>query len=202
MSFAAALWPGDEPEPARRRLAAVPDEELLDSLRRGLADAPDGELEAVAETLKALRGCHGVTALVDAPGAAAFGAGSAVSPVGPHPAGETTPPRRAKLPDLSEAQLLQNVRDLAQLLGYLLYHTHDSRRSEPGFPDLALVHVRRRRALFVELKARTGRLRPMQEVWLNALAAVGMEVAVWRPAQWFDGTIERALKGERLDGAL
>lgn len=108
---------------------------------------------------------------------------------------------RAALPELTEAQLLDNVRKLSLLTGWLFYHTHDSRRSDAGWPDTVMLNVRQRRILFVELKARTGRLRPMQGVWLTALAAIGMETAVWRPQQWRDGTIERALKGERLDGA-
>jgi hypothetical protein len=99
---------------------------------------------------------------------------------------------------MTEQQLLGAVKKLAMLTGWLPYHTHDSRRSDAGWPDLVLVSVRQRRILFVELKSRTGRLRPQQGVWLGVLRAVGMETAVWRPADWLDGSIERALKGERL----
>lgn len=83
---------------------------------------------------------------------------------------------------MSEAQLLAAVRRLAQLRGFMAYHTHDSRRSEPGFPDLVLVSARQRRLVFAELKTATGKTSPAQDEWLAALAAAGAEVFLWRPA--------------------
>jgi len=87
------------------------------------------------------------------------------------------------------------VRELALLLGYCVYHTHDSRRSDAGWPDLVLAHRARKQLLFVELKSARGSLRSAQSVWLDVLASCGAQVAVWRPAQWADGTIQRCLKG-------
>ena len=49
------------------------------------------------------------------------------------------------------------------------YHTHDSRRSEPGFPDV--VAVVGRVVWAVECKTSTGKLSGPQTRWLNALAA-------------------------------
>jgi hypothetical protein len=66
----------------------------------------------------------------------------------------TTAPTRAAQ-DVSEATLLAKVMAEARRLGYLVYHTHDSRRSAPGFPDLVLCNGQR--LLFVELKSRTGK---------------------------------------------
>jgi len=109
--------------------------------------------------------------------------------------------RRPAPPEMSEAALLDAVRKLAMLTGWVPYHTHDSRRSEAGFPDLVLVNVRQRRLLFIELKSTRGRVRAQQGIWLGILAAVGAETAVWRPEHWRDGSIERALKGERLPAA-
>jgi hypothetical protein len=81
---------------------------------------------------------------------------------------------------LSEAAWQQVVRDTALLMGWAAYHTHDSRRSDAGWPDLVLAG--HGRALFVELKSQRGRLRAEQLVWLRRLHAAGCEVAIWRPA--------------------
>lgn len=90
-------------------------------------------------------------------------------------------PRHA-LP-VSERDLQDMVLSVAKLGGWaLVYHTHDSRHSQPGWPDLVLAHPTRNRILFVELKAQTGRVSLAQRRWLLMLAAVGAEVGVWRPA--------------------
>lgn len=83
---------------------------------------------------------------------------------------------------MSEAELQQLVLDVASAYGVLAYHTHDSRRSQPGFPDLVLVGSTG--VLYVELKSTKGRLSPMQIYWLNALHEAGQRAQVWRPADW------------------
>ena len=61
------------------------------------------------------------------------------------------------------------------------YHTFDSRRSTPGFPDLTL--VRPPRLIFAEIKAaERGRVTADQWGWLLDLAACGAECFVWRPS--------------------
>lgn len=93
---------------------------------------------------------------------------------------------------MTEAELQRNVVDLAALKGYLHYHTHDSRRSDPGFPDLVL--VKGARLIFVELKSAKGKLTDDQAAWLRALRCVpGVEAHCWFPDQWLDGTIEAVL---------
>ena len=74
------------------------------------------------------------------------------------------------------------VCELAKTLGCLVYHTHDSRRSEPGFPDLVIVG--KRRVMFRELKTQSGRLSPAQEAWLYRLQTAGADADVWRPDDW------------------
>jgi len=91
---------------------------------------------------------------------------------------------------VTEKELLQAVRDLARLRNWLVYHTHDSRRSEPGFPDLVLV---KDRVLFVELKSERGKPTPAQNEWHVALWQAGATLFVWRPSDWLDGTIEKEL---------
>lgn len=94
---------------------------------------------------------------------------------------------------VTEKQLLEAVRDLARLTGWLVYHTHDSRRSEPGFPDLVM--TRRGRLIFAELKSEKGRLTPQQHEWMDALVGrKDWEVYLWRPADWTSGHIERLLR--------
>ncbi len=87
---------------------------------------------------------------------------------------------------VSEREFQTQVLTLARLSGWKTYHTHDSRRSAPGFPDLVL--VRPPRCLFVELKTTTGRLRPEQAAWLEALAEVerAPEAYLWRPGDFGD----------------
>lgn len=99
---------------------------------------------------------------------------------------------------MAEKELLQNVRTLAGHLGYRVYHTHDSRRSEPGFPDLVL--ARTGRVLFCELKRENGHITTEQASWLFTLDRAGVETHVYRPSQWLSGEIEAVLKGEALDG--
>jgi hypothetical protein len=80
---------------------------------------------------------------------------------------------------LTEKEWLSQVIRLAELFQWKTYHTHDSRRSAPGFPDLVL--VRRPRVIFAELKAQRGRLTPHQLDWFAELRACQQEIYVWRP---------------------
>ncbi|GCD35612.1 hypothetical protein OEIGOIKO_03358 [Streptomyces chrestomyceticus JCM 4735] len=83
---------------------------------------------------------------------------------------------------VTEEQFRRHVRQLAAARGWTLaYHTHNSRRSDAGWPDEVYGHPQTRRTLFVELKTDTGRIRPAQREWLTHLAASGLETALWRP---------------------
>ena len=89
---------------------------------------------------------------------------------------------------LTEDEFQKQVIHLAKLHNWLNYHTHDSRRSEPGFPDLVLV---RDRVLYVELKTDKGRTSKAQQAWISALNEAGGDAQVWRPRDWDE--IERTL---------
>ena len=96
---------------------------------------------------------------------------------------------------MTEGQLQDCVVELARTLGYLVYHTYDSRRSAEGFPDLVMVLEETGRLLFVELKSTKGRISAAQQFWLAALSlAKGHEVHVWRPRDWHSGRIEEVLR--------
>ncbi len=73
----------------------------------------------------------------------------------------------------------------------LTYHTHDSRKSEAGFPDRVFLHEAWRRIIFVELKDMIRLVTPGQVEWLNGLMTIGQECGVWRPSDWDE--IERVL---------
>lgn len=96
--------------------------------------------------------------------------------------------------EMSEDALLAQIKRLALDLGWIVYHTHDSRRSEAGFPDLVLVNAKQGRTLFRELKKMRGRVSPDQRIWLDALQLVGQDAAIWRP----DDLVEERILAELL----
>lgn len=96
---------------------------------------------------------------------------------------------------MTEAELLASVLDLARLLGILAYHTHDSRRSQAGFPDVVLAGDRG--VIFAELKSETGRLNREQVAWRWQLEVSGQLYRIWKPHDWHSQAILRELKAIR-----
>ena len=98
---------------------------------------------------------------------------------------------------MSERALSRAIVQLATALNWRVHTLSDSRslRSHhPGFPDL--VCVRDGRMLAVELKVAGRKPTDAQVAWLHALERVeGVEVYLWRPADWRDGTVEAVLRG-------
>lgn len=84
---------------------------------------------------------------------------------------------------LREQQFMEAIQQMAGYLGWKTYHTHDSRRSEPGFPDLVLVKINQP-VKFREVKTEKGRLTKEQDAWITLLALAGADVGVWRPRDW------------------
>jgi len=99
---------------------------------------------------------------------------------------------------MPEKDLLASVREMAVALGYLVYHTHDSRRSEGGWPDVAIAG--HGRLLVRELKRQSGVVTPEQKAWLAALADAGVDAGVWRPTDLLSGAILNELKGAAVTG--
>lgn len=82
--------------------------------------------------------------------------------------------------EVTERQLQAQVLDLLAQAGFRLrYHTHDSRRSAAGYPDVCAV---RERIVFLELKTRLGKLSAAQKDWLDGLLAAQTEAYLIRPA--------------------
>ncbi len=94
-----------------------------------------------------------------------------------------------RLPSITEKEFVAQVVQLARLRNWLVYHTHDSRHSASGFPDLVLV---RERVVYVECKRDTGKVTVEQQKWLDRLQQAGAEAHVWRPSLW--AWIEEVLK--------
>lgn len=78
---------------------------------------------------------------------------------------------------MSEKDLQSTLVQAAGLTGWLVYHTHDSRRSAPGFPDLVLVHADRSQLAFIECKTEKGKVSEHQKRWLAALESVAYDLS-------------------------
>jgi hypothetical protein len=97
---------------------------------------------------------------------------------------------KGTLPPLTEKAFMAQVVQAAALFGWVTYHTHDSRHSAAGYPDLTL--VRPPRLVFAECKSESGKVTPAQATWLRLLRDAGQEVYLWRPSAWDE--IEAALR--------
>jgi len=93
---------------------------------------------------------------------------------------------------MTEAELQNAVIDLCKLLNWSYYHTYNSRRSVPGFPDMCLV---KDRIIFVELKSEKGRLSPAQRQWRDDIQGAGGEWYLVRPTGLAD--FSKVLQGTR-----
>lgn len=92
----------------------------------------------------------------------------------------------------SEADFTAAVVELAQWCGWRTVHFRPARTGRGwrtavqgngiGWPDLFA--VRGHRVLAAELKVKSNKPTAAQAAWLAALAGAGVEVHVWRPADW------------------
>jgi predicted type IV restriction endonuclease len=82
-----------------------------------------------------------------------------------------------------EADFQEQVVDLAESLGWKVWHDQDSRRNRAGLPDLEL--LRGATMLRLELKTEKGIVSDAQEAYINRLKLVRFVVAdVVRPSHW------------------
>jgi len=97
---------------------------------------------------------------------------------------------------VTEKDLQSAILEWMRWSGWKIYHTHDSRRSQPGFPDL--VAVKGSRLVFAELKREKGKIRPEQVEWLDALAEAHDEVYFVRPSSQDDFLEDLEVSGSNL----
>ena len=82
---------------------------------------------------------------------------------------------------VTEAQVQASVRDKADMLGWTVFFTWNSRHSEKGDLDLRL--IRPPRVVFIECKTEKGTLTPEQERTIKLLnGCPGVEVYIARPS--------------------
>lgn len=69
--------------------------------------------------------------------------------------------------------------------GWLVYHTYDSRKSKPGYPDLTMLRPDLCQGpVWAELKDETGKLTKDQEKWRDAILKAAGAWYLWRPSDW------------------
>ena len=96
--------------------------------------------------------------------------------------------------DMSEAVLQTKCEQVARELGWLAYHTHDSRRSQAGFPDCVFLHPTSGRLVIRELKTMKGTASTDQKKWLAAFELAGVDTGIWRPIDYLNETVINTLK--------
>jgi hypothetical protein len=91
-----------------------------------------------------------------------------------------------------EADFQAQIVELAEAAGWRSFHVYDSRRSNPGWPDLAL--WRGASMLFLEIKSETGKVTAEQEATIAQLKNVKFVTAAIARPRHFD-EIAEMLKG-------
>ena len=96
-----------------------------------------------------------------------------------------------------QAQLIKVV----EMLGGLVYHTYDSRRSARGYPDLTIVlkNGPARRVIWAELKA--GKKQPTDSQWIWLRGLPDHQAYLWRPDDW-DDAVRIIQYGHRVSAGM
>ncbi len=96
---------------------------------------------------------------------------------------------------MTEAELQAAVTEICNAKGLWWFHPHDTRRSNSGWVDLAILGSRG--ALFAELKSENGRRTMDQIKCAGRIVQAGLQYRLWRPADLKDGTIAKELTAIR-----
>lgn len=94
---------------------------------------------------------------------------------------------------VTEREFQSQILELLQYNRWACYHTHDSRRSEAGYPDVTALHARTGDKFVAELKTEKGKATPAQLEWLARFEACGIDSYLWRPSA-IDAIIQRVRK--------
>ena len=93
---------------------------------------------------------------------------------------------------ISERAFESQVKHLAEMLGWLYYHTWRSIHSPAGYPDCIM--TRDGRLVIAELKKEDGQPTPEQYFWLLELSKVPfLGVFLWRPSD-LEGEVVEILR--------
>lgn len=88
-------------------------------------------------------------------------------------------PRRRRR---DEDDMKDQIIEVSKTLGYLVFHDNDPKRNVAGFPDLWILGFGK--LLVLELKTDTGTVTREQQKWIAQLKIAGIDVRVYRCAQW------------------
>ncbi len=113
---------------------------------------------------------------------------------------------RTKPSVLSEAALQKAIIELAERLGWRVYHARPAMTAKgrwmtaaqgthsSGWPDLVM--LRGPRIVVAELKTdrERSRVSEAQKQWLEAFEAAGAQVCLWTPSAWRAGEVEEVLR--------
>lgn len=99
---------------------------------------------------------------------------------------------------VTENQFQAAVIEMAERLGWEVWHDNDSRRNAGGLPDLICVHADHG-VIWLELKTMKGRIRPRQQYWLDLLTVAGQRAHLVRPDAM--DVLEAMFRGEAVDSA-
>lgn len=116
-------------------------------------------------------------------------------------------------PELARNLLDKQVTELAwqksiielaeEYCGWLVFHDQDSRKNNPGFPDLVMAH-HRHGVVYLECKTEDGKVRREQRLWIWTLQQAGEVAAIVRPSDrdWVDRIIRDGPDEEAMDGGM
>lgn len=108
-----------------------------------------------------------------------------IEPTRERPGRVTAPlPTTSKRPD-SEAVFMARVIKLLESAGYapeLIYHTYNSKRSNPGFCDIVAIRPSDHHRKWIECKAEKGQPSAEQFFWLMELQLGGEDASLLRPS--------------------